>query len=293
MSSVWHYYVIAGTVLSLVGCVWFLFANRKVSGEESTGHEWDGIRELDNPLPMWWIGMFLASIVFAGIYLVIYPGLGRFDGVIDWSSAQQVESEQARHDARFAPLYASLAAKSEAELHEDRQAQQVGRRLYLNNCATCHGVAARGNTGFPNLTDSEWQWGGSFEAVKTTLSNGRQANMAPWGAALGDDGIANVTQYVRSLSGGPHIQDMARAGESQYQTYCAACHGAEGKGNPALGAPNLANDIWLYGGTTSAITETLEQGRNGRMPAFGDVLSADQIHVLAAYVTSLEEAHAP
>jgi cytochrome c oxidase cbb3-type subunit 3 len=287
MSSAWSWFVILGTVLSLVGVLAFLLSNRSTSGQETTGHDYDGIQEFDNPLPMWWVGMFIVSILFAGGYLVYYPGLGNFGGVGNWSSADQVAREQQAHEQRFAPLYARLAQLDEAGLHADRQAQQVGRRLFINNCSTCHGVTGQGAFGFPNLTDDEWIWGKGFDNVKTALANGRQAAMPPWGAALGDQGVVDVAQYVLSLSGSPHDADAAARGASQFATFCVACHGPEGRGNPVLGAPDLTNDIWLYGGTADAIAFTLRHGRNGNMPSFARVLDPGQIHIVAGYVTSL------
>ncbi len=287
MSSAWSWFVILGTVLSLVGTLAFLLSNRSTSGQETTGHDYDGIQELDNPLPLWWVSMFIVSILFAGGYLIYYPGLGNFSGIGNWSSADQVAREQQAHEDRFAPLYARLAQLDEAELHADRQAQQVGRRLFINNCSTCHGVTGQGAFGFPNLTDDEWIWGKGFDKVKTALQNGRQAAMPGWAAALGDQGIDDVTQHVLQLAGSEHNPEAAARGASQYAMFCVACHGPEGSGNPILGAPNLANDIWLYGGSAEAIAFTLRHGRNGNMPSFARVLDPDQIHILAGYVTSL------
>jgi cytochrome c oxidase cbb3-type subunit 3 len=289
MSSAWSWFVILGTVLSLVGTLAFLLSNRSTSGQETTGHDYDGIQELDNPLPLWWVSMFIVSILFAGGYLIYYPGLGNFSGLGNWSSADQVAREQQAHEDRFAPLYARLAQLDEAGLHADRQAQQVGRRLFINNCSTCHGVAGQGAFGFPNLTDDEWIWGKGFDKVKTALQNGRQAAMPGWAAALGDQGVDDVTQHVLKLAGSEHNPEAAARGAGQYAMFCVACHGPEGSGNPILGAPNLTNDIWLYGGTAEAIAFTLRHGRNGNMPSFARVLDPDRIHILAGYVTSLSQ----
>ena len=287
MSSAWSWFVILGTILSLVATLAFLLSNRSTSGQETTGHDYDGIQELDNPLPLWWVGMFIVSILFAGGYLIYYPGLGNFSGIGNWTSADQVAREQQAHEDRFAPLYARLAQLDEAGLHADRQAQQVGRRLFINNCSTCHGVTAQGAFGFPNLTDDEWIWGKGFDKVKTALQNGRQAAMPGWAAALGDQGVDDVTQHVLKLAGSEHDPEAAARGAGQYAMFCVACHGPEGSGNPILGAPNLANDIWLYGGNADAIAFTLRHGRNGNMPSFARVLDPDRIHILAGYVTSL------
>ena len=289
MSSGWHWFVIAGTVGSLVIFLWLLFANRKISGNETTGHEADGIEELDNPLPMWWVGMFVISILFSFGYLIYYPGLGNFEGTGGWSSAKQLAAEDDRHEARFAPLYANLAQQDVAALHQDRLAQQVGRRLFVNNCATCHGSTAQGSPGFPNLTDSEWIWGRSFEDVKHTLTFGRVAAMAPWGPALGDQGVADVTQTVLRMAGKDHDPAAAERGSESYRTFCVACHGVDGKGNAALGAPDLTNDIWLYGGDAATIALTIREGRMGNMPSQADMLTPEKIHILAAYVTALSK----
>jgi cytochrome c oxidase cbb3-type subunit 3 len=287
MSSAWSWFVIIGTIGTLVAAAAFLVANRTTSGQETTGHEYDGIRELDNPLPLWWVGMFLVTILFAAGYLVYYPGLGNIEGVGGWTSANQLERDSDRHDERFAGLYADLAALSAADLAADRTAQQIGRRLFLNNCAGCHGVTAQGGFGFPNLTDGEWIWGAGFDNVKQAILNGRVAVMPPWGAALGDQGVQDVTQYTLSLAGRDHDAEAAARGKTQYDSICVACHGPTGAGNAALGAPNLNNDVWLYGGSPEEIAFTIRNGRNGNMPAFGDQLGEDKAHVLAGYVATL------
>jgi cytochrome c oxidase cbb3-type subunit 3 len=289
MSSAWSWFVIIATIGTLVAAAAFLAANRHTSGEETTGHEYDGIRELDNPLPLWWVGMFLITILFAAAYLVYYPGLGNIEGVGGWTSANQLERDVERHDERFAGLYAGLAALSPAELAADRTAQQIGRRLFINNCAGCHGVNGQGGFGFPNLTDGEWIWGAGFDSVKQAIVNGRVAVMPPWGAALGDQGVADVAQYTLSLAGLDHDAEAAARGKTQYDTLCVACHGPTGAGNPALGAPNLNNDVWLYGSSAEEIAFTIRHGRNGNMPAFADQLGADKAHVLAGYVVTLAD----
>ena len=289
MESGWHWFVIAGVVVSLAAMLWLLLANRTISGNETTGHDWDGIEELDNPLPMWWVGMFVATIVFSIIYLVIYPGAGNVTGALNWTSANQHQAEVEAHEARFAPLYTKLARMDEAALVADRQAMQVGRRLFLNNCSTCHGVNANGSFGFPNLTDEEWLWGSDFDAIKTTLTYGRVAQMAPWGAALGDEGVTNVANYVLKLAGKPHDEAAAEAGITQFNTMCVVCHGADGKGNKLFGAPDLTNDIWLYGGNIEQLTFTIANGRQGNMPAQKDILDEEKIHIVSAYVRSLSQ----
>lgn len=287
MSSIWSWFVVAGTLCSLAVFLMLLISNRKTSSDATTGHEYDGIQEYDNPLPLWWVWMFALTIFFALGYLAIFPGLGNFGGLSEWSSASELKAAQQAHEARFAPLYAQLADMDPAQLRDSRQAMQVGRRLFINNCSSCHGVNALGAFGFPNLTDDVWLWGSGFDQVKTTITNGRQAAMPPWGPALGDQGVADVTEYVLAISGNEHDADAASRGQKQFQTFCVACHGAVGKGNPALGAPDLTNNVWLYGGSAEEIAYTVRNGRNGRMPSFEGVLSSDKIHVLSGYVTSL------
>ncbi|MGE0620997.1 MAG: cytochrome-c oxidase, cbb3-type subunit III [Pseudomonadales bacterium] len=289
MSSGWSWFVIIGTIGSLVAFLALLIGNRKTSGDETTGHDYDGIQELDNPLPMWWVGMFVISIIYAVGYLVWYPGLGNIEGIAGWTSEGELNEAEERHEARFAPIYNQLASMSPEELAEDRVAQQVGRRLFLNNCSTCHGVNAQGAFGFPNLTDDEWIWGEGFDNVKQAVLGGRVAIMPPWGAALGESGVADVTQYVLSLAGRDHDAAAAGRGETQYNMLCVACHGMDGAGNALLGAPNLANDIWLYGGSADQIAFTIRNGRNGNMPNFADVLGEEKAHILAGYVVNLSK----
>jgi len=290
MSNLWHWFVIIGTIGSLVGALALLFGNRRTSGGATTGHDHDGIQELDSPLPMWWVWMFVLTVIFAFGYLAWYPGLGNFGGVSAWTAARQWQGQVDKHDARFAPVYGELARLDEAGLHASREAQQVGRRLFINHCSTCHGVAAQGAFGFPNLTDDEWLWGPGLDAVKTAIRGGRQAAMPPWGAALGDDGVTNVANYVLGLAGREHDAAAATAGAAQFQMFCVACHGADGTGNPLLGSPNLTNDVWLYGNSLEQISHTVRNGRNGTMPQHADILSEDKIHILAGYVTSLGKA---
>ena len=287
MSSAWSWFIIIGTLGSLLALAWLLLANRKTSGEETTGHDYDGIKELDNPLPMWWVGLFVLSIVYAVGYLIYYPGLGNIQGVAGWTSLDQWREEVDRHDERFGPIYAKLAAMTPKEMAGDRVAQQVGRRLFVNNCATCHGITAQGAFGFPNLTDSEWIWGGEFTTVKQTILNGRTGIMPPWGAALGDQGVADVTQYILSLAGREHDADAASRGKTHYAALCVACHGADGAGNPMLGAPDLTNDVWLYGSSADEIAFTVRNGRTGTMPSFAGVLGEEKAHIVAGYVFNL------
>ena len=288
MSTGFSLYVIIGTLGSLLAYTLLLVMNRKVKKPgETTGHEFDGISEYDNPLPAWWFWGFLLSIIFALGYLIWYPGLGNFEGLSGWSSIGQLEDQQAEADERYGPVFAQYRNVPVEELANDAAAMRMGQRMFANNCAQCHGSAGTGSHGFPNLTDEEWLWGNNAEQIHATLSNGRQATMPAWSGVLNAIGVRNVTEYVIQLSGREPVADQAAQGKVEYDRLCAACHGAEGKGQPLLGAPDLTNNIWLYGGSREAITETLNNGRNGRMPGFADRLDDDRLHILNAYVRSL------
>jgi cytochrome c oxidase cbb3-type subunit 3 len=294
VSAPWSLFIIVGTLGSLAWALWLLLSNRTRPQPtvETTGHEFDGIEEYDNPLPLWWVGLFVATIVFAAGYLVYYPGLGNFTGFGRWTSHEQWQTDVDTKNAQYAPLYRRLASMSEADLHRSTEAQQIGRRLFLNNCASCHGMRARGGFGFPNLTDAEWQWGSDYATIETTIRSGRTAAMPAWGPALGDAGVADMAQYVLGLSGSPHDAVAAARAAPQFQTFCVACHGSDGKGNPAVGAPNLTNGIWLYGDTPDTIAFTIRHGRNGMMPSFATTLGEDRIAIVAAYVSGLGSAAA-
>ena len=286
----WSIYIAVATILGLVGCLALLIvaARRRVmAGDNTTGHVWDeDLRELNNPLPRWWMWLFVLTIVFAGAYLALYPGLGSAAGELKWSSVGQYQEEQAKAQALTAPLYAGFAAKPVTALARDPQAMAVGERLFANNCAACHGADARGSKGFPNLTDNDWLWGGSPERIEETITKGRQGMMPPIAAAVGTaDDVTNVANYVLTLSGGPdNLQ--SQLGRSKFAV-CAACHGADGKGNQMLGAPNLTDNIWLHGRGEAAIVSMVTKGKTNVMPAHEGRLTPEQIHVLTAYVWGL------
>ncbi|MEE4143885.1 MAG: cytochrome-c oxidase, cbb3-type subunit III [Halieaceae bacterium] len=292
MASFWSWWIIILTTVTIVGISWILFANRKreqPSTEKTTGHVYDGIEELDNPLPAWWFYMFVITIVWGIGYLIVYPGMGNFPGVIGWTQIGQYDREVAAAEARFRDMRDRYLALPVEEIAGDPAVRKMGMRLFANNCAQCHGADAGGAYGFPNLHDDDWIYGGDPATIKATLVNGRQAVMPAWGSVIGDEGIADVTQYVLSLNGRDVDAARVEAGKTVFQTYCVACHGADGTGNPALGAPNLTNGVWLYGGSAEQIAQTLRAGRNGMMPAFQNTLSEDKIHILTAYVYGLNK----
>ncbi|MGC3871765.1 cytochrome-c oxidase, cbb3-type subunit III [Halomonas sp. GXIMD04776] len=297
LSSFWSIWIIVITLGTIVFCWWILFANRKtdkaptVDGEvETTGHSADGIDEYDNPLPRWWFMLFVGTIIFSVGYLLLYPGLGNFQGVLGWSQEGQWEEEIAYAQEQYAPIFAKYSEVPVPELAQDGEAMRVAERIYLNNCAVCHGSNAQGGYGFPNLTDDAWLYGGEPENIITTLTNGRNGLMPAW-QQLGDNNLENVTSYVLSLSGEEHDADKASQGEAIFTSACVACHGPEGKGNQAIGAPNLTDAAWLYRQpgqeTHAAVLETLRNGRNGHMPAQAAYIGEDKVHLVAAYVYSL------
>lgn len=296
MSTAWSWYVIVLTAINLIGICWLLFATARkpkieVAPNASKGHVWDGdIEELDNPLPRWWLWLFILTIVFALGYLVFYPGLGNFAGKLGWTSQGEVERTLADTNAKLESLYAGFRDRSVADLSHDPAATKVGRNVFANNCASCHGSDARGAIGFPNLVDADWQYGGDPDTVLASIVGGRQGVMPPLGAALPDGGIDEVANHVLGLSGQAHDAALASAGKPKFEMLCAACHGVDGKGNPILGAPNLTDDIWLHGiGDIDMIRTTIVNGRNGVMPAWGPLLGEDRVRLAAAWVLSQGE----
>ena len=296
INSGWAWYVAGLTVLSLLFCLFVLAvaSKRKVmASDNTTGHVWDeDLREMNNPLPRWWFWLFIITVIFAGIYLALYPGLGTNPGALKWSSTGQWENEQQKAYATMAPVYAKFNAMPADALAKDAQAMGIGERLFINNCAQCHGSDARGSKGFPNLTDSDWLGGSGPEYIQKTITGGRVGMMPPMAAAVGSaEDVKNVANYVLSLSGGAHNNLAAQLGKPKFAV-CAACHGAEGKGLQAVGAPNLTDGVWLHGWGEEAITQMVNNGKQNVMPAFETRLSSEQIKVLAAYVWNLSQATA-
>jgi len=290
MTSFWNLWIIVLTSISFVGLTWILFANRKREQQptdKTTGHNYDGIEEYDNPLPAWWFYMFVITIVWGVGYLVVYPGMGNFPGLLGWTQLQQHAREVATADANFQAMRDRYLALPVEDIAADPAVRKMGMRMFANNCAQCHGADGKGSYGFPNLADNDWLYGGSPADIKASISQGRQAAMPAWGSVIGEQGVSDVTAYILSINGREADGARAKAGAQVFQTYCVACHGADASGNPALGAPNLKDGIWLYGGTPENIGHSVRAGRNGVMPAHQDVLSEDKIHILAAYVYGL------
>lgn len=294
-NSSWSVYISIVTLIGIACCIWLLFSQRSItvirtkdgSISADTGHVWDeDLRELNNPLPRWWMIMFLLSCIFAILYLFVFPGLGSNPGYFEYSTQGDLKKSLISANNELKPVYAKYMGMSVEDVAKDPQAKIMGQRLYLNSCAQCHGSDAGGSKGFPNLTDGDWLYGGSPENIKTTITNGRGGVM-PSFAQLGEKDLVNVANYVRNLSGLPADSIKVAQGEATFKTNCVGCHGSDGKGNIIVGAPNLTDKVWLYGGSQATILETLTKGRQGMMPAQDKVLSPEKIHLLTAYVWGL------
>jgi len=293
-SSFWDYYIGVISVVSILACGVLLLAQskRRVAGgqTETTGHTWDeDLGEYNNPLPRWWMWLFWITIVFSLVYLALYPGLGSFAGYLNWTQVGQLEQENAQANAQFGPLYEKFAGQEVAQLAKNPEALAIGQKLFLNTCAQCHASDAAGSRGFPNLTDTDWLYGGDPATIKATITEGRNGIMPPFGPALGEQGTKDVAHYVMSLSGMAADSIRVERGKPLFAQTCAACHGAQGKGNPQLGAPNLSDKTWLYGAGETTIIETITRGRNNQMPAHKELLTPSKIHLLTAYVYSLSQ----
>lgn len=303
----WPWYVAAISLVSILACAWLLWVAGKArvsahagqSGQvndSTTGHVWDeDLRELNNPLPLWWMWLFILTVVFALGYLAVFPGLGSFPGLLKWSAEAEHSQDVTQIRSQVAPLYAGFTAQPVEALVKEPRAMAIGERLFMNNCAQCHGSDGRGSKSYPNLTNANAAWLGQrgAEHIVQTVTNGRTGVMPPMGAAIGGEAeISELAHYVLSLSGSPHNEIKAFGGKKMFSA-CAACHGVDGKGNKALGAPNLTDDYWLHGWGEAAIANIVKNGKNNVMPAQASKLTAEQIHVVAAYVLSLSGSSFP
>jgi cytochrome c oxidase cbb3-type subunit 3 len=284
----WAGWVVTITVVSAAGLVWLILSvySARDDSAEVASHLWDEtLREGTTPAPLWWFWMILALLACSVVYLILYPGLGAYAGVLRWSQGAQIADSLARYEQTFGPEHARIAQAPIAELQRDATAMRSAWHLFNNNCTACHGPDARGQASlFPNLGDADWQWGGDEAQLTQTIAQGRTAVMPPWQAALKDDGVAKIADYVLALSKGAAPTDGEAA--QQYSLYCSACHGQSGAGQPALGAPALNDDIWLYGGTEAAVRDSIANGRTGTMPAFGTRLDATEVKLLTAWLAA-------
>jgi cytochrome c oxidase cbb3-type subunit 3 len=304
MTTFWSWYVTLLTSGTILGLIWLVLSTRKGqrpdTTEETVGHAFDGIEEFDNPLPKWWFMLFILTIVFAIGYLVLYPGMGNWKGLLPgyeggWTGVAQWEKEMAKADAQYGPIYAKYAAMPITEVAADDKALKMGGRLFASNCSVCHGSDAKGAYGFPNLTDNEWRWGGEPETIKATLLAGRHAVMPAWAEVIGESGVKNVSAYVLTELAGRKLPEETKAdieaGKKIFATNCVACHGPQGKGVAAMGAPNLTNpSAFIYGTSFTQLQQTIRYGRQGVMPSQEAFLGNDKVHLLAAYVYSLSHA---
>jgi cytochrome c oxidase cbb3-type subunit 3 len=297
-SGFWSVFITVVTAVSLVAIGLFAISSARekkppgerpgTMGPETMGHVWDeDLSEYNNPLPRWWLNLFYLTLIFGAVYLVLYPGLGGFAGVLGWTGIGQYEEEMAEANRAYGPLFQTYLTTNFKSLAADPKAQKIGKRLYASYCAACHGADAGGALGFPDLTDDDWLYGGDPEVIEISILEGRAGVMPPWEGVLNPQDLADVTAYVRGLSGSHVDSPAAGRGKAVFGQSCAVCHGAEGRGNPAFGAPNLTDVIWLYGGSERRVAESIAKGRQGRMPEHDDFLGNAKAHVLAAYVYSL------
>jgi cytochrome c oxidase cbb3-type subunit 3 len=293
-SNFWNIWIIVLTVGNILACWWLIrWTAKPRHGEaatgDTTGHSWDEgtLAEYNNPLPRWWLWLFYITMIFSAVYLVLYPGLGTWRGTLNYTDQNAYEKEMQVAQDTYGPLFAKYAGTPIAQLAADPDALKIGQRLFVNYCAGCHGSDAGGGPGFPNLSDNSWLYGGEPDTIKLSILDGRNGVMPAWGAVLNDKGVDEVTAYVMSLNGRDADTEKAAAGAAHFATYCAACHGADGTGNTALGAPNLTDSSWLYGASAGVIRQSINDGRNGHMPAHRDFLGEDKAHLLATYIYSL------
>lgn len=299
MTASWSWYIVILTVVFFVSLAWLLFAtSRKApngpAASESMGHVWDGdISELNNPLPRWWFWLFVLTMIFTVIYLALYPGLGTFTGKFGWTSENAMQAELDETNAKLETLYAGFRDRSLVELAQDPAATKVGRNVFANNCAACHGTDARGAKGYPNLVDADWLYGGEPDTVLTSVLQGRHGMMPPMAATLPGTGVDEVANYVLSLSGLEHDKRLASEGKPKFEAICGACHAADGKGNQALGAPNLTDDIWLHGNADLAsIRDAINHGRSAVMPAWEPIIGKDRSRLAVAWLLAQAAADA-
>lgn len=293
INNFWPMFIAIVTILGILGCVLLLWKTSKIkiknaTGDNTSGHVWDeDLKEMNNPLPRWWVGLFILTVVFSVVYLAIFPGLGAYAGSKGWTQTNQLEKETEVANKALKPIYAKFVDMPANVMAFNPEAKAIGERLFMNNCAQCHGSDAKGSRGFPNLTDKDWLYGGSPDKIQETITNGRNGMMPPMAAVVGSaDDVKKVANYVLSLSGSQHDATLATQGKEKFAT-CAACHGPEGKGNQVMGAPNLSDKIWLHGAGEAAIIKRINEGKINQMPAQSAKLMPEQIKVLAAYVWGL------
>lgn len=286
-SGFWAGWIAVITIVSLAGLCWLIFSVYfSANGDEDTHPVWDeNLREGNNPAPMWWFWLILGLLVFSLVYLILYPGIGSFQGVLKYSQGGRLNQSYAAYNDEFKTLRQLVTEGSIETLVQDDRIMASARRIFDQNCAACHGADATGQaTHFPDLTDSTWQWGNTPEQLEQSIRVGRQPIMPGWKDVIGDDGVQQISDYVIAISRGETIANDD-PGKKSYAMYCIACHGAEGKGNVALGASDLTSGEWLYGGDPENLAHSIGIGRSGIMPGFQDRLDDAQIKMLVAWLS--------
>jgi len=291
MSDFWSAWVMVLVVVNL-GITLFLFlwgtrVDIPTQPDGTSGHVWAHgvLREGVRNLPTWWIVLSSTVFIVGFVYLALYPGFGAFKGLLNWTSQGELTRNEAANRQLELPLRDRVHGKSIEAIATDPEALRVGQVLFIDNCAACHGREGRGNRalGAPDLTDNDWLYGGDGKAILASIQDGRRGAMPPFAGTLSEEDIVNVANYVESLSGYPSDSLRTQLGKRLFSN-CIPCHGADAKGNSAMGAPNLTDGIWLYGGNLSTVEETVRRGRNGLMPAWRGRLSDDDASLVAAWV---------
>ena len=295
MDSFWHWWIVSLTLISLIIFAVLLFAvwrnQPKPTTTKTTGHVYDGIEELDNPMPYWWCLLFVATFIFTAGYLILYPGLGYWKGLLGWTSIKELEQQQLQYERRFSQEFKRYLDMPIELLISNPKVMKMGQNIFLQNCAACHRIDGSGSFGFPNLTNNNWLYGGTPQAIEQTILYGRQGQMPAWGAMIGSLSVNDVTHYVRSLAGLKTNADSEelRRGKDVYKNICSACHSINGTGNKLLGAPSFVDNVWLYGSSHAQVAYTISKGRNGIMPAWKDILGVERVHIVSAYIYSLNK----
>lgn len=292
MSTFWSRWVVILIAINL-GIALFLFVWGQLTKiptepDGTTGHVWAHgvLRESVRRLPLWWLLMSIGAFISAGVYFALYPGLGNYKGSLGWTQEDQFQRDTESNNAKIEAQVQPLRALTIEQMATDSNATANGQRLFHDNCAACHGADALGNPilGAPNLVDADWLYGESSETLLTSIRDGRGGVMPALGSVLGEDGLNEVVSYVMSLSGAKAPADWVAAGKTRFETLCSACHGAEGQGNPALGAPNLTDTTWLYGGDLKTVYASVREGRGGVMPGWRSRLNEDQTRMVGSWI---------
>ncbi len=289
-SQFWAGWIVVITVTSFLALVWLIvdiYRDGDLGGEVKD-ELWDEtLREGARPAPVWWFWFILALMAVSVVYVMLYPGLGAYRGALRWSLGGQITERFADYETQFGARRRRILELSFAELAHDEETMRSAWRVFNNHCTSCHGRDAGGQAQqFPDLSDASWQWGGSEVQLSETIRAGRQAAMPAWQASIGEQGVRRLADYVLALAAGDDGSAAQAEGAGLFQQFCTACHGADGSGNPVLGAPALNDAVWLYGGSRADVMRSIAMGRNGVMPTFGGRLDETQIRLVAAWLSA-------